>query len=155
MAATSILFVCLGNICRSPLAEGVFRALVEEKGEEDNFVIDSCGTGSWHVGNPPHAGSREIAKKHGVSLAGIRARQIKLKDLKEFDIVVTMDRSNLDDVLNFKVPHERLFCLREYDRESEDLDVPDPYYTGDFEGVYQIIERSCKALLADLTKATK
>ncbi len=153
MASTSVLFVCLGNICRSPLAEGVFRALVVERGEEANFKIDSCGTGSWHVGNPPHAGSREIAKKHGVSLAGIRARQIKIGDLKKFDIVVTMDRSNLDDVRNFKVPHDRLFCLREYDSESDDLDVPDPYYTGDFEGVYQIIERSCQALLNDLLRA--
>ncbi len=152
MEPTSILFVCLGNICRSPLAEGVFRALVKERGVGESFSVDSCGTGSWHVGKPPHEGSREIAKENGVSLQGIRARQITLKDLKTFDVVVTMDRSNLDDVKNFKVPHDRLFCLREYDEKQDSLDVPDPYYTGDFQSVYDIIDRSCRALLDELLR---
>ena len=148
-----VLFVCLGNICRSPLAEGVFRHLVDREGRTEDFRIDSCGTGAWHVGEPPHHDSERVAKKNGVSLAGQRARQVRKADLSRFDLIVAMDRSNRSDLLNLSSDAEdKIVCLREYDTEKGGLDVPDPYYGGadGFEEVFQIVHRSCRTLLDSL-----
>jgi protein-tyrosine phosphatase len=149
-----ILFVCLGNICRSPLAEGVFRHLVREAGLEDRFEIDSAGTGSWHVGEPPDPRTGKTAASHGVKLDG-RARQLTAGDLERYDLVLAMDRDNLHDILYLDPKgsgseHVRLF--REFDPDPGDLQVPDPYYGGPegFEAVYRIVERTSQALLASL-----
>ncbi|GIV59060.1 low molecular weight phosphotyrosine protein phosphatase [Rhodocaloribacter litoris] len=147
-----VLFVCLGNICRSPLAEGVFRHLVRERGLEDRFDIDSAGTGSWHVGEPPDRRMRETARRHGVPLDGQRARQFTARDLEHYDHIFVMDRDNLHDVL-FLDREDRygnkVRLFREFDPEPGDYQVPDPYYGGaqGFENVFAIVERTARTLL--------
>lgn len=150
---TSVLFVCLGNICRSPLAEGIFRELVARAGESDRFRIDSAGTGSWHVGSPPDARSVQVAAQHGLDLEST-ARQVAAEDFAGFDCIVAMDRDNLRELRRLGARHDtdaRIFLLREHD-PTGGLDVPDPYYGGSngFERVYRMIERSCRGLLQEL-----
>lgn len=152
--STSVLFVCLGNICRSPLAEGVFRHLVEEEGLEGRFVIDSAGTGAWHVGERPDLRSMEVAANHGVALTG-HARQVTRDDLQRFDRVVAMDRDNLQALRQLASGNgldARLHLLREFDPDGGGDEVPDPYYGGPdgFEVVYQMVRRSCERLLDEL-----
>jgi protein-tyrosine phosphatase len=149
----SILFVCLGNICRSPLAEGVFRSLVTARGVADRYVIDSCGTGSWHVGKPPHSDSVRVAQQHGIDISSQKARQLCADDLLSFDLIVAMDRDNRRDIIDCSRKHNaRIVCLREYDTRGGDLDVPDPYYGGPegFQLVYSIVNRCCSSLLDSL-----
>ncbi len=151
---TSVLFVCLGNICRSPMAEGVFRHLVREAGLEDRFDIDSAGTGAWHVGEPPDARSSEAAARHGIDLDG-HARQVQPVDLERFDHVIAMDRENLADLRSIQERsggRASLHLLREFDPTGRGDDVPDPYYDGarGFETVYRMVHRSCEALLERL-----
>ena len=126
-----MLFVCLGNICRSPTAEGVMRHLVEEAGVADAFVLDSAGTGGWHVGDPPDPRSREAARRRGIVVAGA-ARQVSAADFHDFDLILAMDRANLRDLRAAAPPDgtAEVRLLREYDENSVgggDLDVPDPY----------------------------
>ncbi len=146
-----VLFVCLGNICRSPLAEGVFRHLAAERG----IVVeaDSAGTGAWHEGEPPDPRSCEVAARHGIDLDGQRARAVVEADFERFDMILAMDRQNLEDLQRLRPPHARarIARLRDHDPEGPG-DVPDPYYGGDqgFERVYRMIHRSCEALLDSL-----
>jgi protein-tyrosine phosphatase len=149
---TSLLFVCLGNICRSPLAEGVFLHLVRESGLESRYLADSAGTGHWHVGNDPDPRSVEVAHRHGIHLVG-KARQVREEDFGRFDLIVAMDRDNLRNLSRIK-PRDsgssELILLREFDPEATgDLDVPDPYYGGDdgFQRVFEMVHRSCRTLL--------
>jgi protein-tyrosine phosphatase len=148
---TSVLFVCLGNICRSPLAEGVFAHLVREAGLADRFVVESAGTGAWHVGELPDARAAMVASQHGVELV-TRARQVTTHDLERFDWVIAMDRENLRNIERMAASTDsqvQIHLLREFDSEGEGGDVPDPYY-GDlsgFENVYAIVSRSCQVLL--------
>jgi protein-tyrosine phosphatase len=153
-ARTRVLFVCLGNICRSPLAENVFRHVVAEAGREDEFDIDSAGTGSWHVGERPDARAASVAEAHGVQVRG-HARQVTPLDLQRFDYVLAMDRENLEE-LELMARREpaaaRIELLRDYDPRPEGGEVPDPYYGGadGFEEVFDIVSRSCRALLAGI-----
>jgi protein-tyrosine phosphatase len=154
-APTAVLFVCLGNICRSPLAEGVFAHLVRERGLDHRFEIDSAGTGAWHVGERADRRSAEVAARHGVSLEG-RARKVEPSDFARFDLVIAMDRDNLRDLQRMAggTSHRpRVRLLREWDPEGGD-EVPDPYYGGadGFERVYAMVRRSCEALLDDLAE---
>jgi protein-tyrosine phosphatase len=152
-----VLFVCLGNICRSPLAEGVFRHLVGQAGLQDRFEIESCGTGDWHVGDCADPRMISTARRYGVDLGGHCARQFKPEDLERFDHIFVMDKRNLHDVLyadteeqyGFKV---RLF--REFDPDPGDFQVPDPYYGGPqgFDEVYQICLRTGETLLDRLVQ---
>lgn len=151
-----ILFVCLGNICRSPLAEGVFQHLVDEAGRGAEFEIDSCGTGGWHAGQLADPRSRAVAQQHGLTLTH-RARQFERGDFENFDLILAMDRDNKSDLTSFsnlKPEHAaKVKLLREYDPQAKgDLDVPDPYYGGPegFENVYQMVERSSRKLLETL-----
>ncbi len=151
-----VLFVCLGNICRSPLAEGVFRSLAEEKGLEGLFHIDSAGTGAWHVGQAPDSRMSQTATRNGVDLTGQRARQFNEKDLAKFDYVFAMDESNLRDILlhdREDLYHDRVGLFRKYDPEPDDYQVPDPYYGGDggFDRVYTIVERTARAVIDHLS----
>jgi protein-tyrosine phosphatase len=154
---TSVLFVCLGNICRSPLAEGVFLHLVHEAGLEDHFLVESAGTGAWHVGERPDARAAMVASQHGVELE-CRARQITMADLERFDWVIVMDRENLRNIQRMAAStgsEARIHLLREFDTDGTGDDVPDPYY-GDvsgFENVYEIVHRSCQILLNRLRSA--
>lgn len=147
----SILFVCLGNICRSPLAEGIFRSLVEQAGLSHRFEIDSAGTGAWHVGEPPDARAAMVASRHGVPLE-CKARQITGEDFARFDYIIAMDRENLRSLERMAASagsEAEIRLLREFDPERDGDEVPDPYYGGasGFETVYDIVSRSCRELL--------
>lgn len=150
-----VLFVCLGNICRSPVAEGVFRSKVESRGLGDSFEIDSAGTGAWHVGQKPDQRMRETSLAHGVSLEDQRARKLGLDDLWTFDHIFVMDRSNLEDARYLDATgeyHPRIRLFRDLDPVADSPDVPDPYYGGrdGFENVYAIVDRTCDAILEEL-----
>lgn len=148
----SVLMVCLGNICRSPMAEGVFRHILEEEGLADCFQVDSAGTGSWHVGESADVRSVRISASHGVTLTGT-ARQIQPDDFRDFDYVLAMDGSNLENLERYRAGvggDSALYLLREFDPEGgPGAEVPDPYYGGPmgFENVYNMVERSCRGLL--------
>jgi protein-tyrosine phosphatase len=149
-----ILFVCLGNICRSPTAEGVMRRLVRQEGLEDSIEIDSAGTGSWHVGASPDERATETARERGIVLEGA-ARQFTPEDFDSFDLILAMDEENLRDLLALAPGDEaraKVRLLREFDPatdESTDLDVPDPYYGGDegFEHVLDLVDAATRGLL--------
>src|ERR1700694_5278989 len=157
---TRLLFVCLGNICRSPTAEGVMRALVRDAGLEESIEVDSAGTGGWHVGSPPDGRATAAARARGITLAG-RARQVSVQDLTDFDLVLAMDSSNLREVRRRAGGEEQLQkvrLLREFDPASEgaqDLDVPDPYYGAHdgFAEVLDLVEAACAGLLEHLAAA--
>jgi protein-tyrosine phosphatase len=149
---TGVLFVCLGNICRSPLAEGVFRHVVEEAGLGDRFVIDSAGTSAFHTGDAPDPRTSEVARRRGLTLEH-SARQIQPEDLEAFDYVLAMDGSNLAKVqrLRERLPGgAEVRLLRSFDAAADgDLEVPDPYFGGPdgFEDVHDMVERACRGLL--------
>lgn len=157
-APTGVLFVCLGNICRSPLAEGVFTHLSREAGLDDRFRIDSAGTGGWHAGEPPDPRSVEVAARHGIVLEGV-ARKTRPRDFHDFDLILAMDGENLRDLERSHPGGEvraTLSLFREFDPEARgDLDVPDPYYGGrdGFDEVYRMVHRSCLRLLEHLRHA--
>ncbi|MDX1531286.1 MAG: low molecular weight protein-tyrosine-phosphatase [Rhodothermales bacterium] len=147
-----VLFVCMGNICRSPLAEGVFRQMVEEEGLAHRFEIDSAGTGGWHVGEAPDPRMRSTARRRGLNIDKQRARQVVRTDLQRFDHVFVMDKTNLHDTLALdpRGDHDtRVRLFREFDPEPEHYQVPDPYTGGQqgFEHVFDIVERTSRAIL--------
>jgi protein-tyrosine phosphatase len=152
-----ILFVCLGNICRSPTAEGVMRALVSEAGLDSRIEIDSAGTGGWHVGSPPDERSAAAARRRGIGLAGA-ARKVSPEDFERFDLLLAMDRENLHALRALARDDEaraRVRMLREFDPRAAgagDLEVPDPYYGGarGFDDVLDLVESACRGLLEDL-----
>jgi protein-tyrosine phosphatase len=160
-APVRLLFVCLGNICRSPTAEGVMRHVVAEAGMEDQVLLDSAGTGSWHVGSAPDARATAAAQGRGVTLSG-QARQVSATDIEDFDLILAMDRANLRDLkaLAGGEAAEKVHLLREFDpgvggppfSGAADLDVPDPYYgaSGGFEEVFDLVEAACRGLLDEI-----
>jgi protein-tyrosine phosphatase len=149
---TRVLFVCLGNICRSPAAEGVFLHLLAQEGLDGRFVVDSAGTGGWHVGKPADRRMREAAERRGIHLPS-RARQLDAGDLSRFDHILTMDASNLADVraLAREVggASARIEPLVRYCRSLRASEVPDPYYGGPegFEQVLDLLDDACGGLL--------
>jgi protein-tyrosine phosphatase len=143
-----ILFVCMGNICRSPTAEGVMRHLLAQRGLEGEIEVQSAGTGGWHAGSPPDARSARAAAARGITLEGA-ARQVTRADFHDFDLLVAMDRDNLRDLLAIAPPgteHKVRMLL------AGDRDVPDPYYGGPhgFENVLDLVEAACEQLLDEL-----
>jgi protein-tyrosine phosphatase len=157
---TRILFVCLGNICRSPTAEGVMRGLVQQSGLEGRIELDSAGTGAWHVGSPPDERATQTALARGIVLEGA-ARKVAPEDFEEFDLILAMDGSNLHDLKQLAEGEEqqaKVRLLREFDPASaglEDLDVPDPYYggPGGFEQVLDLVQAACIGLLDEIEHA--
>lgn len=145
-----VLFVCLGNICRSPMAEAMFRDLVKREGLEEKIEVDSAGTGDWHIGHPPHRGTLEILKKNGIGAEGLKARQIVSTDLEEFDYIIAMDSDNMANIrkLQAQYPKASIGVLLDYVPHIQNKDVPDPYFTGNFTEVYELVEQGCKELLA-------
>lgn len=152
-----ILFVCLGNIVRSPLAEGMFRHQAQERGLGDRFEVDSAGTSSYHIGERPDSRMRRTAAERGLDYDG-RARQVRADDLEEFDLIIAMDRQNLHSLRQLadsRSTDSEIRLLREFDPQAgEDMDVPDPYYGGQsgFEQTYGIISRSVAGLLDALAQ---
>lgn len=143
---TRILVVCLGNICRSPTAEAVLRKLAD-----DTVAIDSAGTGDWHIGKPPYGPAIAAAEARGYDLTPLRARQVTARDFHDFDVILAMDEENLAD-LRALAPADaradlRLFLEGAGTRETA---VPDPYYTRDFDGALDLIERGARAILTGL-----
>ena len=150
-APFKICFVCMGNICRSPIAENVFRHKVKQRGVEHLFFIDSAGTGGWHAGEPPDPRARRTATAHSVEMSGV-ARQIKTGDFDNFDLLLCMDQENLDQLIALGAPADRTRLLLSCDPNARCAEVPDPYYGGPdgFESVFQLIDSACDALLNDL-----
>ena len=153
-----VLFVCLGNICRSPLAEALFQARVSEAGLDTSIEVDSAGTGGWHAGAPPDARMTATAARHGADLSRLRARQLERSDLGTYDHVFVMDRQNLHDTLFLDPDGDhgtRVRLFREFDPEPGDYAVPDPYAGGPegFEAVHEIVDRTTRAILARLRTA--
>ena len=157
--AARVLFVCLGNICRSPTAEGVMRRLVAESGHDGEVVVDSAGTAGWHEGDPPDRRSQHEAAGRGLDLSGLRGRQVRAHDFERFDLLLAMDADNQRELLRLApddAARGKVRLLREFDPEAVaagDLEVPDPYYGGPdgFADVYDAIERACRGLLSHLT----
>lgn len=152
-----VLFVCLGNICRSPMAEAVFRHKVQEAGLEDKIRVDSAGTGSWHTGNIPHEGTRRILQANGISDKGIYARQVKEDDFRDHRYIIPMDASNVSDLARFMPPqHEaEVVLMMDFVEGKKGVNVPDPYYTGNFEEVFGMVEAGCDALLRHIRQKEK
>ena len=143
-----VLFVCLGNICRSPMAEAVFQHLVNEAGLGDKIQIDSAGTSGWHVGEQAHRGTRHVLQQHNVAYDG-RARQIRTQDFGQFDYILAMDNANLSD-LHSMMPANSPAILKRFLDYAGDVsirEVPDPYYDGRFQDVYDLVLEGAKELL--------
>lgn len=143
---TRILFVCLGNICRSPAAEGVFRALVPEA------RTDSAGTSGWHIGDPPYGPMQEAARARGLDISDLRARQFEAADFDRFDLIVAMDSKNLRAIEALRPAGcaTRVALFTDYAPEAQADHVPDPYYTRDFDGALDLIETCARGLAARL-----
>lgn len=147
-----VLFVCMGNICRSPMAEAVFQEMVNQAGLQDHFLIDSAGTGDWHAGEAAHEGTLEVLRKRGVRYNG-RSRQIRRQDMDEFDYILTMDSTNLRVVQGMFGPSPKLTMFLTFANDAELTpvqEVPDPYYTGRYEQVYELVNTGGAALIAYL-----
>lgn len=152
---TRILFVCLGNIVRSPLAENMFAHLIDEAGLTSKYQVDSAGTAGYHIGESPDSRMVRVAKEYGLKYSG-RARQFRQQDFDLFDLIIAMDSSNRSNILSLaRNPQDesKVHLMREFDPEGSPSDpVPDPYYGGldGFHNVYHIVERSCKNMLQAL-----
>lgn len=144
-----VLFVCLGNICRSPMAEAVFQRQVDQAGLADQFEIDSAGTGGWHVGDPAHRGTQTVLRRNDIAYAG-RARQVQPGDLQYYDYVIAMDADNMADLRRMdrqEALNGKLHQLLEFAPAGYPRDVPDPYYDGKFDLVYELVDAGAAGLL--------
>ena len=150
-----VLFVCLGNICRSPMAEALMRHKVENAGLADKIIIDSAGLGAWHVGEPPHRGTRQLHDNAGLRYDGQKARQIETADFRAFDYIITMDHANFERVETLLTDENDTEwpvlrpMMSFVENPIEDI-VPDPYYDGRYTYVFDLLDTACEALLTDL-----
>lgn len=146
---TSVLFVCLGNICRSPMAEAIFRDLVKKNGLKNKIVVDSAGTSNWHEGKVPHEGTREKLDEYRISYEGMTARQIIQEDFNQFEYIIAMDDNNINDIkATFAIPESVVVKkLLDFVESPKETNVPDPYYTGDFDYTYELVSEACEQLL--------
>lgn len=149
-----VLFVCMGNICRSPTAHGVFRELVRREGLEGQVQIDSAGTHAYHVGNPPDRRAQATAERRGIEISDLRARQVQPEDFERFDYIIAMDADNLAD-LEAICPagmEGRLRLFLDFAPERPEREVPDPYYGGPqgFEQVFDLVEEAARGLLEEI-----
>ena len=147
-------FVCLGNICRSPMAEAVMRQLILNEGLEAQIEVDSSGTSDWHIGKVPHEGTLAILEQHSIPTDGMFARQYEASDLETFDYIVAMDESNIENMvlLNGGKTSSKVFRFLDIVEKSLIKDLPDPYYTGDFDETYDLVTQGCQALLELIKK---
>lgn len=154
----SVLFVCLGNICRSPLAQGIFEQKLRARGMDNQFDADSAGTSGWHEGEPPHSGSIAVAKKYGVSIERQKSRPVHAKDGEIFDFILAMDAANRESLLGeFRFPKSKVFLMRDFSKlepNKKGLAVPDPWGHGSeaFEAVYSILDDAVAGFIDFLIK---
>ncbi|MDO6801872.1 low molecular weight protein-tyrosine-phosphatase [Wenyingzhuangia sp. 1_MG-2023] len=153
MKTANVLMVCLGNICRSPLAEGILKSKLNGL----NIMVDSAGTGAYHVGNLPDARSILVAKQYGIDITNQRARKLEASDLDAFDFIYAMDESNYRNILMLaknEAQKRKVSMIMNEVVEGSDISVPDPYYGGDkgFENVYQMLDSACDAILAKINQ---
>ena len=151
-----VLFVCLGNICRSPTAHGVFEKMLKDKGLDGEVEVDSCGTGGWHIGSPPDERTVKTAQQFGYDLSHLRARKFAAEDFNKFDYILAMDARNLADVIKH-VPNDYVGNIQlflDYAKGVEVTEVPDPYYGGSdgFTRVIELIENACQGLINELAR---
>lgn len=147
-----VLFVCLGNICRSPMAEGVMRHLVEQRGLSEQIEVDSAGTSRYHIGEQPHTGTLRVLREHGISLRHA-ARQFTRDDAEQFDVLVAMDAANITDMQQMLPTKDtaKIHYLLDFIPDGpRGRGVPDPWYTGDFEEVYDLVTEACEGLLTHI-----
>lgn len=148
-----ICFVCLGNICRSPTAEGIFQHLINERDLENYFEVDSAGTSAYHIGESANSKSQRTAQKYGITLHS-KARQFDASDLNYYDLILAMDNENLKNVRQManEYHEDKIGRMRDFDPNPGDGEVPDPYHGGPegFENVFKIVKRSCENLLDEL-----
>ena len=146
---TKVLFVCMGNICRSPTAEGSFRSIVSKQELSDFFEIDSAGTHAYHIGNPPDKRSQQTARKYGIELSNQRARQVHESDFYYYDYIIAMDKDNMD-ILKSICPSDsqsEIKLLLDYLTDSSFQSVPDPYFEGKFDEVFEMVYAACTSFL--------
>ena len=153
----NVLFVCLGNICRSPSAEGVFSQVLEAQGMQDKVTVDSCGIGDWHIGKSPDARAQQAASRRGIDISHLRARQLCREDFARFDYILAMDHDNLDAIQAMQpADYAGESCLFLAFAGQPDSAVPDPYYGGEegFEDVLNLIETASQGLVTPLRQAS-
>ncbi|WP_207061098.1 low molecular weight protein-tyrosine-phosphatase [Motiliproteus sp. SC1-56] len=154
--ALSVLFVCLGNICRSPTAHGVFLRLIEEAGLEGRVAVDSAGTAAYHIGKAPDPRTREAAVRRGYDLSALRARQVEPEDFQRFDYILAMDNSNLADLRDLAPAggRARVQLFLEFAGSGAPSEVPDPYYGGadGFDQVLDLVEGAARGLLVEINQ---
>lgn len=161
MMKMKLLFICLGNICRSPAAEGIMRQMVEERALSNDIIVDSAGIGSWHVGEMPDPRMRKHAARRGYDLSPLRARQFRADDFQKFDYIIVMDEENYHDVMErggVYADARKVLRMKDYFiRYKGQQSVPDPYYGGaeGFERALNLIEDGCEGLLKDLVNKIK
>lgn len=160
ISVVHVLFVCLGNICRSPMAEAVFRHQVIEAGLGDKISIDSAGTGGWHAGEPPHVGTQKVLASKQIAYDTLRARQVKNRDFEQFDYIIGMDEENLAN-LHRLIPNAnpntrgKIHRLMDFAPHLTERNVEDPYYTKRFDYVYSLVEAGCRGLLEHIRQTHK
>jgi len=151
----SILFVCLGNICRSPIAEGVFRHIFENRGYRGVFHVDSAGLGSWHIGSPPDERAQAAMRLHGIDISNLRARRVTPADFETFDLILAMDRSNRNALFKLapKEHHHKIALFMDYAPNLCVQEIPDPFFgeKDGFDYAYQLIESASRGLFVSLT----
>ncbi|WP_099223315.1 low molecular weight protein-tyrosine-phosphatase [Listeria costaricensis] len=145
----TVEFVCLGNICRSPMAEGIFRQLVEEAGLTKKIAVRSAATGSWNLGKAPHRGTQQVLKKHGIDYTAMKATKLTQDEIADTDYLIGMDEANLEDIRAIAgSPYlSQLAKLMDFVEHPEKEEIPDPYYTGDFDETERLVLAGCKGLL--------
>ncbi len=149
----NILMVCLGNICRSPLAQGILEAKIAQLSLQ--WTVDSAGTGSWHAGDPPDPRSVAIARKYGLDISGQRARQVRSVDFEAFNLLVAMDASNYQDLMQMALNDQekaKIKLMRNFPEPGQNRGVPDPYWDDDgFDKVYHMLDQACEHLIRTVT----
>lgn len=153
--AVSVLFVCLGNVCRSPMAEAVLRAKVKAEGLEDVIRIESTALEDRNVGKPPHPDTQEVLRAHGIPFDGIASKMLSVDEINQYDYILAMDSMNVSTLLKMGAARDKVQLLTDYVKGKEGQDVPDPYFFGNFEGVYNVIEEGVTGLLQHIKASLK
>ncbi|ADH99724.1 low molecular weight protein-tyrosine-phosphatase [Salisediminibacterium selenitireducens] len=149
-----VMFVCLGNICRSPMAEAIMKHKLKEKGLENQVRVTSSGTGNWHIGKRPHEGTLEILDMHGIDHEGMTGSQVKSEDFRTFDYLIALDSSNEANLLRIRPDDAKAKIIRllSFSKQFNDHDVPDPYFTGNFREVYEMIDEAVERFILEITE---